>query len=55
MRKAIRDLSTDLSKQDILAYIRDHAGGVGKRELIGEGRVDVERENRDVIKRKCII
>ena len=26
-------MSTDLSKQDILAYIRDHLNGVGKREL----------------------
>ena len=28
-----RNLSTDLSKRDVLAYIRDHADGVGKREL----------------------
>ena len=43
--KPTRDLSTDLSKQDILAYIRDHSDGVGKRELSRDLAIGAKKRN----------
>ena len=45
MGKPTRNLSTDLSKQDILAYIRDHADGVGKRELSRDLAIGAKKRN----------
>ena len=40
-----RNLSTDLSKRDVLAYIRDHADGVGKRELSRDLAIGAKKRN----------
>ena len=40
-----RNSSTDLSKRDILAYIRDHADGVGKRELSRDLAIGAKKRN----------
>ncbi|MDG2032658.1 MAG: hypothetical protein P8J29_01855, partial [Rhodospirillales bacterium] len=45
MGKPTRDLSSDLSKQDILAYIRDHSDGVGKRELSRDLAIGAKKRN----------
>ena len=45
MGKPTSNLSADLSKQDILTYIRDHADGVGKRELSRDLAIGAKREN----------
>ena len=45
MGKPTRNLSNDLSKQDILAYIRDHADGVGKRELSRDLAIGAKKRN----------
>ena len=45
MGKPARNLSTDISKQDILTYIRDHADGVGKRELSRDLAIGAKKRN----------
>ena len=45
MGKPTRNLSTDPSKQDILAYIRDHADGVGKRQLSRDLAIGAKKRN----------
>ncbi len=45
MGKPTHNLSTELSKQDILAYIHDHADGVSKRELSRDLAISAKKRN----------